>query len=180
MASTEKTNIKSVILSAIKAPLAALSGSFESLKRSIYTHVEAQDKTLAELQTQVAKNYEVITEVYTEMLKYNREIGEIKTTQFTKEQLERVLARNKELEWISSQLYNIVYELKTTGVSNKPMPNYEHPILSRKEMEVKFREQIGIDPDIPLTEEQEEQFENYIVQWFLDNPDYVFEESISK
>lgn len=180
MASTEKNNIKTVILSAIRTPLTALANNFDALKNSIFLRADAQDRSITQMQTHIAQNHETITNTFRKILTYNEEITELKNAQYTRDQLVKVLNRNRELEWICSQLYNIVYEIKLTGSTNKDMPNFEHPIITRAELEAKYREQIGVLPETELTEEQLELFENYIVQWFLDNPGYVFDETLPK
>lgn len=178
MSSSSKTNIKTVILATIKAPLAALYSNVEAMKKSIFDHTDTQDDSITDLQAHVAELQTTITNVNTEILKFNKIVEELQNNAYTKEQVTQLTNRVRELDWICSQLYDIVYELKLQGTSDKPMPDFEHPIVTRAELLTIFKEEQNIPEDQELTPEQQEQFENFIVQWFIDNPGHVFDENL--
>lgn len=178
--SSVKTNIKTVILATIKAPLIALFNNIEAIRDSIFDHTEVQDDTISKLQIQVSELHEIITKVYTEILKYNDTVTDIQNGSFTREQLTAMTNRVRELSWISTQLYTIVYDLRNNGTSNVAMPDMDHPIVSRAELLAKYKEEHQIPPDQDLNPDQEDLFENYVTQWFINNPGHVLEETLEQ
>lgn len=178
MSNSSKTNIKTVILATLKAPLAALHTYVDNLKEGMILRSDTQDTSITNLQSHVTELQTTVSQAHTEILKYNSEVTSLKENQFSREQVDELAYRVKELNWICMQLYNIVYDFKTTGSSSKPMPDFNHPIVTRDELLTLFKEEQNIPEDQELTEEEQIRFENFIIQWFLDNPGHVFEEDL--
>lgn len=174
----KKTNLKTFVLSTILAPLTAIETKLNSVIAIINASTGVQNSSILNLQKNITTNHGAIADNATRIMELREDVDSLKKTQYSQDQLNEMIRRNRELSWICTQLHTIVYEISISGSSNRPLPDLEHPIVTRQELELKFREQYDIPAGSPLTEEQEEQFANFIVQWFIDNPGHVLDEDV--
>ena len=164
-------NFKTYVTNTFKPYLCAIRDKIDSTYSLMFERVKRQDELVRQTQELFSKNLEVIQQIRTKMIEYESFVESIKNNQATEAEVARLSKQVKELNYLYGVVLDIVYDLKYKGETDKTLPNKEKPFVSREELTRMYKLSNGIEEDAELTEEQEQELETFITEYFKEHPD---------
>ncbi len=133
----ELINIKKFVLACCKPLLVSVKQYIDSKLAYIDDVTKNQNSSISSMQSEVANLSGQVAKLSEEIVRYRDEVSELKSSHYTKEQIETLITRVTSLDRICGILYDKVYELIHTGeVTDPTLPDFENPDFGDKEEEI--------------------------------------------
>ena len=164
-------NVKTFALAAIKPLVLALKQRYDYQVKAMFERVNDQDDKLLKMQTMITemnKNISVGTTAYMDAI---QEIADMRNRLYTSDEVKELDRRCRQLEVVVVELYALVQN-KLPGEELPSLDPWlpEDPLPTAKYFEDKWRVELGVDPDVELTEEQQKLADEYIYRQYLTFP----------
>lgn len=168
-------NMKTFVIAAVKPLLWSLKTALTGQNQYLHQRVNAQDAVIDELRAQLANYVEQVAAMTESIIGYEAEVAKINATTFSQEQVAALERRCRELEYITGQLYDLVYkkmpDAELPDMDNVILPG--DPIKTEEELEAEWRTNMNLEADVALTEEQQASLDAYIQSYHDSHPDYT-------
>lgn len=157
-------NLKSFTNAVVKPYITALQVLYRGQVDFMLAHLKKQEASITSLQTQVVKLSDIVVSYEKDVVGYQKTLEDIQKNSYTQEQLEELIRRNRELEMICLELYQLV-RLK---LPDEELPDFDNPILpddplpTAADIEATWRETMGLDPEVELDDDQRSMLRDYI------------------
>ena len=164
-------NVKTFALAAIKPLVLALKQCYDYQVKAMFERVTKQDEKILKTQALVADMNEKISTGTTAYMQAIKEVADMRNRLYTSDEVRDLKRRCQQLEVVVVELYGLVQN----KLPNEEMPDLDpwlptDPLPTAKYFEDQWREDLGVDPDVELTEEQRAMADEYIYREYLTFP----------
>ena len=164
-------NVKTFALATIKPLILALKLQYDYQVRYIIDIVRAHTSSFQKLQTQVVELHQKITEWSQRYMELIAKTDNLEGKVYTSDQVKELTRRCQQLELVVVELYTLV----SNKLPDEALPSLDpwlptDPLPTAKYFENMWREELGVDSDVELTEEQRTMVVTYIRQKYLTFP----------
>lgn len=173
-----KINFKTYVLNCIRPIAHALRQKIDQNEDLLVDRVAKQDEAVRQTQELFAKQMEEVLTIKANMIDFKSTVDQLRNTIATSDDVAALKKRVKELNYLYSVFYDIVYDIKNKGTTDKVLPDETKPFISNAELLRLYKIIQGLDEDVELTEEQKKEFEFYKKLYFQEHPNQKLEEEL--
>lgn len=169
-------NLKTFVIAVCKPLIFSLRMFYDNQVKYMFQRITKQDEIIRSTQSSVAEYAESINTLCKAVIGYQDEMKDLKSKLYSAEEVRQLERRCRELDYISGQLYDKLYEFMNTGSIKDPtLPDFNNPHLpgdpvTDAYLEQLWRKENGIPLGVPLTSAQQIELQKYIDQYRAENP----------